>query len=87
MVMGREEDIALEAYKVIVECLNRLKVEMVCRGVENKAVGILELHTRNHTTHFLASREHVYFLLYFFLLEEHTSKESLHCHFVAGAIL
>ena len=87
MVVRTEENITLKANKVIVECLNTLQIEVVCRSVEYQAVGILQLHACYHTTHFLASRQHIDFLLYLFLLKQHTTEEAFHHHFVARAIL
>ena len=55
MVVGSKEYIALEGNKVVVECLNGLQVEVVSRRIKDETVGILELHTRNHTPHLLAT--------------------------------
>ena len=60
---------------------------MVGRRVEDQAVGVLQLHARDHTTHLLASREHVDLLLHLLLAEEHASEVGLHRHLVARAVL
>ena len=43
MVVGREDDIALELYQVVVERLNGFKVKVVRWRVEDQAVGVLQL--------------------------------------------
>ena len=85
--MWGEEDVTLEAFKVIVEGLDRLHVKVVGRRVENQAVGIAQLHTGNHTTHLFPPRKHVDLLEDFLVFEEHTSEERFEIHFVAFAIL
>ena len=55
VVVGCEEDVSLELLEVVVERLDGFEVEVVGRRVENEAVGIFQLHTRNHTTHLLTS--------------------------------
>ena len=87
VVVGSKEYIALKGNKVVVERLNGLKVKVVGRRIENETVGILELHTRNHTPHLLTTREYLYFLLNLFLLEEHASEEALHHDLIACAEL
>ena len=87
MVVRGEEDVTLEAFKVVVEGLDRLHVEVVGRRVENQAVGIAQLHTGNHTTHLFTTRKHVDLLEDFLVFEEHTSEERFEIHFVAFAIL
>ena len=54
VVVRSEEHIALVELQVVVECLNGFQVEVIGRCIENQAVGIAELHTGYHTTHFLA---------------------------------
>ena len=54
VVMRSEEHITLVELQVVIECLDRLEVEVVSRSVENQAVGIAELHAGNHTTHLFA---------------------------------
>ena len=55
VVVGSKEYIALEGNEVVIEGLNGLQVKVVGRRIENETVGILELHTRNHTPHLLAT--------------------------------
>ena len=83
VVVRGEEDIALKLDEVVVESLDALEVQMVRGRVENQAVGVLQLHTGNHTTHLLTSGEHVHMFQHILLLEEHTSEERLHRHLVA----
>ena len=59
----------------------------VLSGVENQAVGVLQLHACNHTTHLLTTGEYTDFLLNILVLEQHAAKERLHCHLIAGAPL
>ena len=87
MVVRSKEDIALELNQVVVESLNRFQIEVVGRCVENQTVGILQLHTSNHTTHLLTTREHVDMLQHIFFLEKHTTEERLHGDLVAGSPL
>ena len=86
-IVGGEEDIALESHEVVVQSLNRLQVEVVRRCVEDEAVGVLQLHPRNHTAHLLAAGEHVHFLLHILLAEEHAAEIRLHHHLVARTVL
>lgn len=51
VVVAGEQNVALEGDKVVVQCLDRLQVEMVGRRVEDETVGILQLHAGNHQTH------------------------------------
>ena len=55
MVVAAEEDVAFVELQIVVECLDALKVEVVGGGIEDEAVGILELHTGYHTAHFFTS--------------------------------
>ena len=55
MVVAREQNITLELHQVVVESLDAFKVKVVGGSVEYKTVGVLELHTCNHTTHLLTS--------------------------------
>ena len=55
VVVVGEEDVALEELEVVVEGLDAFEVEVVRRRVEDKAVGVLELHTGYHAAHLLAS--------------------------------
>ena len=85
--MAGKENISFESDEIIIESLNRLKVEVVGWCIEDETVGILQLHPCYHTTHLLTTREDIYFLLNLFLLEEHTTKEALHHHLITSAIL
>jgi len=87
MVVTAEEDIAFIQFQIIVECLDALEVEVVGGGIEDKAVGILQLHAGNHATHLLATGEDIGFLQDLLTTEEHTAKETLEVHFVAFAKL
>ena len=60
---------------------------MVCRCVEDKAVGVLQLHTGNHAPHLLTSGEHTDLFLDILVLEEHTTQIGLHRHLVAWSPL
>ena len=81
--MRREEDISFVRLQVVVERLDRFQVQMVGRSVQNEAVGIAQLHTGNHTTHLLTSREYAYFLQHLFAGEKHTAEEAFHIYLVA----
>ena len=85
--MRREEDITFVSLQIVIECLNRLQVEMIGRSIENQTVGIAQLHTGNHTTHLLASRKNTNFFQYFLTGEKHTPQKTFHVHLVAFAIL
>ena len=85
--MAGEKYITLERDQVIVESLDALKVEVVGGRVEDKTVGVLQLHSRNHATHLLASGEHIDFLLDFFLTEKHTTQVGFHRHLIASTVL
>ena len=87
MVVRSEEDVAAEALQVVVECLNRLHVEVVSRRVEDETVGIAQLHAGDHATHLFTSGEDVDLLENFFVLEEHATEEGLEIHLIAFAIL
>ena len=87
VVVTAEENVAFIELQVVVECLDALEVEMVGGGVEDKAVGILQLHAGNHTTHLLATREDIGLLQHLLATEEHTTKEALEVHLVAFAKL
>ena len=39
VVMAREQDVAFEQFQVVVESLDALQIQMVCRSVQNEAVG------------------------------------------------
>ena len=45
VVMRREEDITFVSLQIVIECLNRLQVEMIGRSIENQTVGICLLYT------------------------------------------
>ena len=83
VVVAAEEDIAFVEFQVVIERLDALKVEVVGGGVEDKTVGILQLHTGNHATHLFATREDIGFLQYLLATKKHTAKEALEVHFVA----
>ena len=87
MVVRCEEDVAAEALQVVVECLNRLHVEVVGGRVEDETVGIAQLHAGDHATHLFTSREDVDLLENFFVLEEHAPEEGLEIHLIAFAVL
>ena len=87
VVVTAEEHIALVELQVVVECLDALEVEMVGGCVEDEAVGILQLHAGNHTTHLLASGEDIGLLQHLLATEEHTAEETLEVYFVAFAKL
>ena len=87
VVVTAEEDIAFIELQIIVECLDALEVEVVGWGIEDKAVGILQLHAGNHATHLLATGEDIGFLQDLLTTEKHTAEETLEVHFVAFAKL
>ena len=87
MVVRCKQNVTLKLNQVVVECLNRLQIQVVGWGVEDKSVSILKLHTSNHTAHLLTSREYVNVLQHILLLEEHTTKERLHCYLVTWSPL
>ena len=87
MVVAAEEDVAFIEFQVVVECLDALKVEVVGGGVEDEAIGILQLHAGNHATHLLASGEDIGLLQHLLATEEHTAEEALEVYFVAFAKL
>ena len=87
MVVRCEEDVAAEALQVVVECLNRLHVEVVGGRVEDETVGIAQLHAGDHATHLFTSREDVDLLENFFVFEEHAAEEGLEIHLIAFAVL
>ena len=60
---------------------------MIGRSIQNQTVGIAQLHTRNHTTHLLATRQYACFLQHLFAGEKHTAEEALHVHLIALAKL
>ena len=55
VVVAGEENVALECHQVVVESLDAFQVQVVGWGVENQAVGVLQLHSGYHTSHLLAS--------------------------------
>ena len=81
--MAGEQDVAFEQLQVVVESLDAFQVQMICRSVQNKTVGVFQLHAGYHTTHLLSSRKHVDFLHYLFSREQHSSEEALEVNFVA----
>lgn len=83
VVMAGEQDVAFEQLQVVVESLDAFQVQMICRSVQNKTVGVFQLHAGYHTTHLLSSRKHVDFLHYLFSREQHSSEEALEVNFVA----
>ena len=87
MVVTCEQYVALETYKVVVECLDALQVEVVGRCVKDETVGVLELHACYHTTHTFASGQHIDLLHNLFAGEQHSSEEALHYDFIARTIL
>ena len=87
MVVRGKQDVAFELYQIVVESLDGFQVQVVGWRIENQTVGVLQLHTRNHTTHLLATAEYTNLLLDVFVLEQHTTQERLHHHFVACAKL
>ncbi len=56
MVVAGKENVTLKGQQIIVERLDTLKVEVVGGRVEHQTVGILQLHARDHATHFLTTR-------------------------------
>ena len=60
---------------------------MVGRSIQNQTVGILQLHTGNHTTHLLTSGEYIHLLQHLLAAKEHTTQELLEVNLVALAEL
>ena len=55
MVVRSKKDVSLVNLQVIVESLDGLQVQVVGRRVQNKAIGVAQLHTGYHATHLLAA--------------------------------
>lgn len=87
MVVAGEEDVSLVELQIIVECLDAFHIQVVGRRVKNQAISIAELHSCNHTAHLFSSRQDVHLFENVFILEKHTSQESLEIHLVAFAVL
>ena len=85
--MAGKEHVALVLLQVVVESLDAFQVQMVGGSVQDKAVGVLQLHACYHTTHLLAAGKNVHLLQYLFAREEHTSKEALEIYLIAFAEL
>ncbi len=56
---------------------------MIGRCIQNQAIGIAQLHTCNHATHLLTSRQYACFLQHLLAGKQHTSQEALHVDFIA----
>ena len=87
VVVRREQDVSFIGLQVIVECLDGFQVKVVGRRIQNETVGITQLHTRNHATHLLATRQYACFLQHLFAGEKHTAEETLHIYLIALAKL
>ena len=82
MVVRGKQDVALERDEVVVEGLNAFQVQVVGGSVQNQTVGILQLHTGDHTTHLLTTGEHIHMFQHVLFLEQHTAEERLHRYLV-----
>ena len=85
--MAGKKNIALECHQVVVESLDTFQVQVVGWSIKNQTVGILQLHTGNHTSHLFTTGEYVYFLQYFLTAEEHSAQVALHGYLITWTIL
>ncbi len=72
----------LNATKLLLKALDTFQVQVVGWSIKNQTVGILQLHTGNHTSHLFTTGEYVYFLQYFLTAEEHSAQVALHGYLI-----
>ena len=74
--MRRHQDVTLEFHEGVVEGLDRLKVEVVGRGVEHHDIGIAYHHAGDHAPNLFASRKHIGLFKDLLSRKEHLSEVS-----------
>lgn len=75
MVATSEQNHAVILHHTLVQCGDRLHIEMVRWLIENQSIRTGNHHFRQHTTHFLTTGEDANLLLTVFAGKQHSAKE------------